>query len=159
MPSIDTTIDFLKQLYGDARDKSGKPMWQHPVAVMHRLPRDVDDEVRLAALLHDVVEDISSYDCNRLTAMGYSNRTLDIVALLTKSTQEPQPYVEYIRSVITSGNRDAMEVKLADMLENSDRTRLCDLDELTQQRLLQKYARPIRMMREALNRSNPLPTL
>jgi (p)ppGpp synthase/HD superfamily hydrolase len=159
VPGIDQTIALLKELHAGELDKSGKPVWEHPVAVMHRLPRDVSDDVRLAALLHDVVEDVGHYTLERLANMGYSKATLDIVALLTKPKDPSCVYIERIRGIISSGNRDAMEVKLADMMENSDPKRLQELSEEVQQRLLQKYARPIRMMREALHRSNPLPPM
>lgn len=81
---------------------------------MSRLPTDCDHEVKLAALLHDVLEDTAHTRAD-LEALGYSRRTLDAVELLTLQPGDVRPFPEKIEALIASGNRDALMVKFADM--------------------------------------------
>ena len=49
---------------------------------MRRLPEETDLEVKLAALLHDIFED-TEYDRESLLQRGYSERTCDIIEIVT----------------------------------------------------------------------------
>ena len=44
MPTIEETIAFIKQAHAGQVDKVGREYYHHPIAVMQRLPDDVDDE-------------------------------------------------------------------------------------------------------------------
>jgi hypothetical protein len=57
MPTVDETIAFIKRAHAGQVDKAGNPYWQHPVSVMGRLGPDATESEKLAALLHDVIED------------------------------------------------------------------------------------------------------
>ncbi|MEI9902771.1 MAG: hypothetical protein WDN06_01410 [Asticcacaulis sp.] len=57
MPSIDETICIHQDAHDGQVDASGHDYYLHPMAVMKRLPEGADHEVKLAALLHDVLED------------------------------------------------------------------------------------------------------
>ena len=149
MPTIEETIAFIKQAHAGQVDKVGREYYQHPIAVMERLPDNVDDEVRLAALLHDVIED-TPYTREELAAMGYSERTLEAVDLVTHKPDDPRPYAEKIQAIIASGNRDAIQVKLADMSENANPERLALLDAAKREYFLGKYTAPLAALRAAL---------
>lgn len=149
MPTIEETIAFIRRAHAGQTDKAGRDYYHHPVAVMIRLPADVDDEVRLAALLHDVIED-TPYTRAQLASQGYSVRTLDAVDLVTQKPGDARSYPEKIAAIIDSGNRDAIQVKLADMSENADPERLALLDAESRERLTRKYAEPIKALRAAL---------
>jgi (p)ppGpp synthase/HD superfamily hydrolase len=150
MPTIEETISFIQKAHAGQTDKAGNDYYLHPVAVMKRLPGDVDDEVRLAALLHDVLED-TPYSRQQLSEMGYTERTLDAVELVTHKSGDQRTYAEKINGIIASANRDAIQVKLADMSENSDPARLALLDPAKREYLLEKYSAPLKALRQAVS--------
>ena len=149
MPTIEETIAFIQQAHAGQTDRAGLPYALHPLAVMRRLPADADDAVRLAALLHDVIED-TAYTRQDLAGMGYSKRTLDAVEWVTHKEGDTRSYAEKIDAIIAGGNRDALLVKFADMSENADPARLALLDAETRDRLTRKYAAPLEALRKAL---------
>jgi len=156
MPTIEETSAFIKQAHAGQKDKSGRDYYHHPVAVMGRLPEGVDDEVRLAALLHDVIED-TGYTREQLAAMGYSKRTLDAVELVTLKEGDARPYAEKVQAILASGNRDAIQVKYADMSENSDPERLALLPAERREFFLKKYTGPLAALRAALESRDAVP--
>ena len=149
MPTIDHTIAFLKYAHAGQTDKAGREYYHHPVAVMNRLPEGADREVRLAALLHDILED-TRYTRADLCAMGYSDRTLDIVELVTGKPQDTRSYEQKIEALISSGNKDAILLKFADMSENTDPKRLAALPPDVRKYLENKYAKPKQALAKAL---------
>ena len=151
MPTIEETIRFIKEAHAGQVDKSGKDYYHHPIAVMNRLPPDAACEVKLAALLHDVLED-TPFTSEQLADMGYSERTLKAVELVTQKPNDAHAYSEKIDAIIASGNRDAIQVKFADMSENFDPSRLAALEPERRDYFTQKYAGPIQALRLALFR-------
>ncbi|MBY0428245.1 MAG: hypothetical protein K2Q32_03400 [Alphaproteobacteria bacterium] len=159
MPSIQETIEFIKIAHADQKDDAGEPYFNHPMRVMNRLPADADLEVKLAALLHDILED-THYTRADLSAMGYTKRTLDAVQWVTKvpddkpkSTDPEIYYREYhasIQRIINSGNRDAIMIKEADMSENADETRLEKVEPVRRAHFERKYTKPLQALRAAL---------
>lgn len=89
----------------------GRPYFLHPIEVAAELPVDeMSDVMFVAALLHDTLEDT---DLPRNTIkLVWGEEVLEIVDLLTKD--ENLTYEENIQRIIDSGNRAAMQVKLAD---------------------------------------------
>lgn len=149
MPTIQDTIAFIRKAHAGQLDAAGRPYHLHPVAVMNRLPDGTDLEIKLAALLHDVLEDTSTTRAD-LTAMGYTARTLDAVELVTQKPGDPRSYPEKIDAIIASGNRDAITVKLADMSENMDPAGLALLPPERRAYFSAKYTGPIEALRSAL---------
>ena len=99
-------------------DKAGKPYFHHPLRVMKYLRSD-DLELQLIALGHDLFED-TSVSPQILAELGFSERVIAGITALTK--QRGQSYVEYQLAILAS--YDAMRVKLADLEDNMDLTRL-----------------------------------
>ena len=150
MPTIEETISFIQKAHAGQTDKAGNDYYLHPIAVMNRLPAEVDVEVKLAALLHDVLED-TPYTRQQLSEMGYTERTLEAVELVTHQPGDQRTYAEKISGIIASANRDAIQVKLADMSENSDPARLELLDPAKREYLIEKYSAPLRALRQAVS--------
>ena len=150
MLTIEETIAFIERAHAGQTDRAGVPYYLHPIAVMRRLPAGVDDEVRLAALLHDVLED-TVYTREQLAALGYSERTLDAIDWVTQKPEDTRSYPEKIAALIAGGNRDALQVKLADMSENADPERLAKLDAESREHFLRKYTAPLQALRAALS--------
>ncbi|MBQ3893537.1 MAG: HD domain-containing protein [Desulfovibrio sp.] len=151
MDSLMEAMEFLAvRCEGDA-DKNGVPYWTHPVAVFLRT-REMVEELRLdgsaciAALLHDAVEDGKATFEEVETRFG--PKVCGEVRLLTH--RKGVPYPEYIDGIIASGCREAMAVKLADLLHNTDPDRLGRLPEDVRVRLLDKYGPARAKMEKAL---------
>ena len=149
MPTIAETIDFITEAHAGQVDKDGTAYHLHPIAVMRRLPADIADEIKIAALLHDVLED-TPVTRDQLAAMGYSARTLDAVELVTIKRGDARTYADKIDALIVSGNRDAITIKYADMSENTDPQRLANLPPDLRQHFEKKYVAPKEALQRAL---------
>lgn len=120
-------------------DKSGIPYIFHPIHLAEQMQ---NEETTIVALLHDVVED-SSYTFEDLESMGFSERILTAVKLLTR---EPGvPYMEYIAKI--KENPIARTVKLAVLAHNSDLSRLQKTGEKVLARV-RKYEQAIRILND-----------
>lgn len=102
-------------------DRGGNPYILHPLTVMrllHPLVRE-DEMFQAAAVGHDVLEDTK---CTKqeMRERGIPDSVIDAIACVTK--MPGQTYEEY-QEVIKS-NQIATFVKMADLMHNSDLTRL-----------------------------------
>jgi (p)ppGpp synthase/HD superfamily hydrolase len=123
-------------------DKAGQPYFYHPARVARSLRKlGMDDAVVAAGYLHDVVEDTPA-TAEDLLDLGFSQRTVDAVKLVTKKPgQSLDGYYGAIRK-----NPDAMQVKIADIADNLDPERLKLLLPSVQERLKEKYLRAIQYL-------------
>ena len=144
-PTIEQTITFIRKAHAGQVDKAGEPYWKHPVSVMKRLG-EAPDDFKLAALLHDVIED-TDYTANDLQKMGYSADVVRAVELLTKSGDVP--YIDEIKKIRDSGNLIAIAVKISDNLDNLDQVRLAEVS--PEMRLKAgKYRASLEILRQAV---------
>lgn len=127
-------IALAANVFKEKTDKSGKPYILHCLRVMQAVNQK-DEELMQIAVLHDVVED-TDIKLDELTDMGFSHRVVKAVAYLTH--QNIHSYDEYIKMI--SHNPDATIVKLADLKDNSDITRLKGLSKNDFERM-EKYHR------------------
>lgn len=104
-------------------DRGGNPYILHPLKVMHYLKTD-DEELMCMALGHDVIED-TSVTYKDLRDVGITERVIDGIRALTKVPG--QTYDEYKEGVFA--NKDAMQVKMADLRHNTDIRRLKGVSE------------------------------
>ena len=138
----ETTKKALKLAFDahkDQLDKSGLPYVFHPFHLAEQM--ETEDET-VVALLHDVVED-TKYTFDDIRAMGFSEKVIEALTLLTHDDAEP--YLEYVARL--RDNALARKVKLADLRHNSDLTRLDVIDERALMRV-RKYAEAIRVLTE-----------
>ncbi|MGK9270722.1 HD domain-containing protein [Williamsia muralis] len=121
-------------------DKLGNEYIHHPRSVARRV--DQSNEVAVAAaLLHDVVED-SAVAPEDLAERGIPANVIAAVELLTRRRNVPDgDYYEAIAK-----DPVAQQVKLADLVDNTDPTRLGLLDEATQRNLITKYTKAYRAL-------------
>jgi (p)ppGpp synthase/HD superfamily hydrolase len=127
-------IALAAQSFENVKDKGGQPYILHCLRVMNNLHTD-DEELKIIAVLHDVPED-TSIGLNTLQDLGFSFRVLSALDLLTH--RKGVPYDDYIKAI--SFNADAIKVKLADLKDNSDITRLKGLTKKDFDRM-EKYHR------------------
>lgn len=145
-PSIEDTVNFISCAHHEQYDKGGNPYWWHPVSVMHRLGPDASHEEKLVALLHDVLED-TEWTAADLLAAGYSQAVVEAVQLLTRP--EGPTYLDWVRSIVATGNRLAIRVKIADNEDNSSIERVHYLPAKDQERT-KRYAKSLAILRPAL---------
>jgi (p)ppGpp synthase/HD superfamily hydrolase len=115
-------------------DKIGVPYIEHVRMVSAGLA-DFAEPVRVAGLLHDVVEDTDE-TIESLRAKGVTEISLEIIDAVTKVPGPTRR--EQIERVIKGGYA-ALLVKTSDNAHNSHPDRLKQLDEATRKRLEGKY--------------------
>lgn len=139
MSTIEKAAAIAMQAHADQVDKGGAPYVTHP----SRVALAVDGgEAKIVALLHDVVED-SEWTLDRLRNAGFSASVVQAVDALTHRPGED--YFDAVRRA--KADPIARVVKLADLADNSDRTRLGEITEEDERRLA-KYARAREMLLE-----------
>lgn len=113
-------------------DKGGQPYILHCLRVMNQM--DTEEE-KIVAILHDTVED-GVTTIEELIKERFSQNVIYALILLTHKKETP--YDEYIKAIATDPL--ATKVKLADLKDNSDITRLKGLTKKDFDRM-EKYHR------------------
>jgi (p)ppGpp synthase/HD superfamily hydrolase len=127
MPTLEDAIALAVEAHRGQRDKAGQTYILHPLRVMMRLETEPE---RMAAILHDVVED-TPYTLERLRQLGYPEEVLSALDCLTK--REGESYEAFIERV--RPHPLARRVKLADLEDNMDVRRLVALGPKEAERL------------------------
>lgn len=124
------------QLHGGQVDKSGRPYGGHLERVALMVQRSGGNWVQeIAAWLHDSIEDTDA-SADYLIGHGVPSAAVDIVKAMTHPDGEPnREYWERVKA-----QPGATLVKLCDIYDNIDPSRMCYLDDETQNRLRKKYA-------------------
>ncbi len=115
---LDKMLVMATNAHAGQFDKGGSPYILHPLRVMSFL-KDDDEELRVIALGHDMIEDTDVTFAD-LRAAGMTDRVIAGIDALTKRRGET--YDEYKERVFA--NPDAMKVKLCDLRHNTDIRRL-----------------------------------
>ena len=136
MSSLERAISIAATAHAGQVDKAGAPYVLHPLRMMLAV---TTPEARMAAVLHDVVED-TAVTFEELRAEGFAASVLEAVEALTKRAEEENDYEAFIRRV--APNPIAREVKLADLRDNLDLSRIPQPTERDRARL-EKYRRAI----------------
>lgn len=142
MPSIEDAIQLALEVHRGSVDKAGDSYILHPLRVMLRMGTEQE---RMAAVLHDVVED-SAYTLEELRRMGYSETVVQAVDCLTRRKAEGESYSQFIQRL--KPNPLARRVKIADLEDNMDIRRLLKLEARDAERL-QEYLEAWRELRQA----------
>ncbi|HXP00056.1 MAG TPA: HD domain-containing protein [Luteibacter sp.] len=116
MATLERAIEIAAAAHAGQVDKAGQPYILHPLRVMFRLESPFE---RMAAVLHDVVED-SEVTLDDLVEAGFDPAVVTAVEALTKRPGE---------SRLEAAHRAAADpiarvVKLADNAENMDLSRI-----------------------------------
>jgi (p)ppGpp synthase/HD superfamily hydrolase len=117
-------------------DKAGRPYIEHVSRVAAAVAGDPEAEV--VAWLHDVVEDHPEYSDEVFSFPPLIARAIDRI---TRKTVHPETYFACIRL-----DPIALRVKLADIADNVDESRLALLDPKTADRLRKKYAHALKAL-------------
>lgn len=116
MPTIERAIEIAAAAHAGQQDQADQPYIFHPLRVMFRVEGAFE---RMAAVLHDVVED-TEVTLEQLAKEGFPHEVIEAVEALTKRPGETR---------LEAGKRAAANpiarvVKLADNAENMDLSRI-----------------------------------
>lgn len=111
-------IALASEGFKNKTDKAGEPYILHCLRVMNNL-HTRDKELQIIAVLHDCIED-NVCTVEQLVNLKFSQRVIFSLILLTHDKQIS--YEDYIKKL--SSDIDAVKVKIADLKDNSDITRL-----------------------------------
>lgn len=136
--TVDDAIRIARAAHEGQVDKSGKPYVDHPLRVMDRVS---GEHARMAAVLHDVVEDTAVTDDDLLAAGCPPEVVATVLALSHRDGEAQEDYLARVRA-----DPVAVEVKRADIADNTSPARLALLDPATQDRLRAKYARALEIL-------------
>ncbi|GLK66646.1 HD domain-containing protein [Hansschlegelia plantiphila] len=126
MSTIDRAIEIATEAHAGQTDKAGEPYILHPLRVAACLP---EGEARIVGVLHDVVED-TPWTIEQLRAEGFSEAVLAGVDAVTR--RDGESYGDFI----VRAGRDPIgrEVKIADLADNMDLSRLTEVTEKDRRR-------------------------
>ena len=111
-------LELSTILFKGSVDKGGYPYVLHLLYVYSNV--DTKEE-KVIALLHDVMED-KKVTKEELLDIGFPLKIVNDFAVLTRV--KPMEYTDYIDNIIKNGSKEALNVKLADLENNIDLTRI-----------------------------------
>lgn len=116
MATLERAIALATRAHEGQYDKGGAAYILHPLRVMARV---TTPEQRIVAVLHDVLED-TPFTLSDLAREGFPLKIL--AALLALSRREGESYEAFV--IRLGVDPLAREVKLADLADNSDLSRI-----------------------------------
>ena len=128
MTLLEKAIIIASKAHNGQKDKAGCEYILHPLRLM--LQMKTQDE-KIIAIVHDAIED-SDYTIQDLRHEGFGEEILNPLELLTRNNKNVA-YEDYIKKIKT--NPVATKIKIADLEDNMDLTRIKDLKEKDLSRL------------------------
>jgi (p)ppGpp synthase/HD superfamily hydrolase len=138
MSTLERAIAIAAQAHAGQVDKAGAPYVLHPLRMMLGVS---STEERIVAVLHDVCEDCPGWDFDRLRREGFSDRIIAALDCVTK--REGEDYEAFVRRA--AADPIGRAVKLADLKDNSDLTRIASPMPRDFERI-EKYRRAIALI-------------
>lgn len=114
--TIEHAIEISKRAHSRQLRRGREPYFNHCKRVADYM---LHDNTKIAALLHDVVED-TNLDLYDLEMMYVPREALVMIDLLTKRKGETTD--TYMKRLLTSGNEQAIWIKKFDALDNANFT-------------------------------------
>jgi len=142
MATLGRAIAIAATSHQKVTDRGGNAYILHPIRIMMRLRTD-DEDLMMMAIMHDVLEDDANWNFDKLKEEGFSDRVIAGLKVLTH--EKGDSYEDYIRKIAT--NDDAIRVKLEDLKDNSDLSRLKGLTQKDFERMI-KYQKAFKFLKE-----------
>ena len=127
-------LELCLNLFENNTDKGGYPYIIHLMYVYKNVS-SIDEKV--VALLHDTMEDKGIKE-EELLSIGFTKKHVNDVKVLTRI--KPMDYNTYIDNLIKNGSKEALNVKLADLKNNMDMTRIKNPTVKDYERVEKRYA-------------------
>ena len=137
--NLEKAIEIAQEAHKGVKDKGGHDYINNPIRVMHAMS---NDQEKIVAILHDVVED-SDWTFDRLKEEGFEDSVIESLRCVTKYSEE-EDYQEFIKRAAT--NKIATKVKMADIEDNLDLSRLGTLTEKDLTRI-EKYKKALKYLK------------
>ena len=134
MSTLARAIALAAQYHEGQTDKGGRPYIFHPLRLMLKA---LTEEEQIVAVLHDTLED-TDLTLDDLRRDGFSDEIVEAVDRLSR--RDDETYHEFILRI--KENRLAARVKILDLQDNMDLTRIKKPSEKDQKRLA-KYSRAL----------------
>ena len=112
MADIEEAIRIAVEAHRGQKDRGGAPYVLHPLRMMFRMQTEAE---RMAAVLHDVVED-TDWTLDDLRARGFAEEVVEAVDRLTR--REDESYEAFVERA--GAHPVARRVKIADLEDNMD---------------------------------------
>jgi len=138
MEQKELAFEIAKNAFKDKTDKGGNPYFEHCKRVAYNF--NEDQFLYTIAILHDLIEDCPEWNEISLSHLFGENVVKTIVLLTRKKNQD---YFDYIEKINESSW--ATKVKLADLKDNMDITRLDVMTEKDHKRL-DKYLKAYKIL-------------
>lgn len=124
------------RFHGGQTDKGGTEYVLHPLTVADKLCRIED---KIVAVMHDLIED-TEVSLSYLHALGFKKDIIAAIDAISKRSGNlpREAYDDYITRVMS--NSIARRVKMADLTDNMDTSRLDVMSDVDHRRM-QKYRR------------------
>jgi len=137
LSNLDQAISIAVKAHSGQFDKAGRPYILHPLRLMFRFE---DEPEMIVAVMHDVIED-SDFTYEDLKKLGFSTEVIAAIDCLTR--RENEDYENFI--LRASQNILAKKIKIEDIKDNLDLTRLNNITKTDLQRI-EKYHRALKVL-------------
>ena len=135
---LERAIEIALEAHKGQVDKGGSPYILHPLRVMMSVNGESE---KIVAVLHDVVED-SNWTFEALLAEGFSIEVIEALKSVTKNSDN-EDYDSFIQRAMQ--NPIGRKVKIADLRDNLDVTRIAELGDKDLQRI-NKYKKALKIL-------------
>lgn len=151
--TLTDAIRLAEFAHGNQLDKAGLPYIEHPRRVLAKVQaQGALPYVQIAAILHDVTED-TRFTPQMLLDLGFSEAAVNLVSLLDRDYSKNEyslfsryDSVEDFYYGRIKESPGATMIKLADIEDNLSPWRLAYLLEATQNRLMEKYDKALKIL-------------
>ena len=143
----DKALALVTILFKNKVDKENIPYVEHLKRVSDLV---INKDTKVSALLHDTLEDINGITYDDLINIGFKKEIVDIVKIVTMD--DSKSYHDFITSILESNNIEAIKLKYADMMDNTNKERISKLDIDTRKKLENKYYPELERLKEFLER-------
>ena len=135
---LERAIEIAVEAHKGQVDKGGSPYILHPLRVMMSVNGGSE---KIVAVLHDVVED-SNWTFEALLAKGFSIEVIEALKSVTKESED-EDYDLFIQRAMQ--NPIGRKVKIADLRDNLDVTRISDITD-TDVKRINKYKKALKIL-------------
>lgn len=144
MGTLEQSLKIAVEAHTGQVDMAGQPYVFHPIRMALRLD---DEDEKIVALLHDVVEDCKGWTFDRIAAHGFEPHIVEALQSVTKDIgsdlSDEQVYMDFIRRA--AANPIGIAVKRADLMDNLDVSRITQPTERDYDRIA-KYRRALEIL-------------
>ena len=135
---LERAIEIALEAHKGQVDKGGSPYILHPLRVVMSVNGESE---KIVAVLHDVVED-SNWTFEALGTEGFSSAVIEALKSVTKNSDN-EDYDSFIQRAMQ--NPIGRKVKIADLRDNLDVTRIAELGDKDLQRI-NKYKKALKIL-------------